>query len=140
MISIAYVAGFLDGDGCITFANTRNRGGAVRPITPVLSFANTNLGVLEDIRDFIGPYGSWLHAHIMHNDKHKQQYQLTWASRSALDIVKYLEPHLIIKKAQANLLLEFAEEPKHCYRRPWTQEDRDKYYLKMKELNQKGRQ
>ena len=95
---IAYVAAFLDGEGCLSFSKTRK-------IYPEVFFCNTDKEVLAYIKGVIG-CGS-LYTQSRQASSKKERYVLT--IRRKADIQKTLGmilPYLRIKKQKAIELLE----------------------------------
>lgn len=97
----AWLAGLIDGDGCLTYSNDK-RNGAIRPI---LSIANTHENTMK-----------WIHKRLELSKLIKSKDN--WRPRfsigiSAFRTLKYLllqiAPYLRIKKKQAKLMLEFIE-------------------------------
>lgn len=102
-LSIGYIAGFFDGEGCIGIYSYRH--GKYRSTGMQVKIANTNPVVLLAIQERFGgkiktrtPKGGNLPLYI-----------LSWDSAKALAVLKMLEPHLLVKKDQATLAIEFWE-------------------------------
>jgi len=106
-VTLAYAAGFLDGEGTIT-ANYRV---SPKTATPALHYRvmvfNTNREILEWFRDTFGGrtslYGSPRHEH------HKQVYSWWVSSQEAASVLRLLLPYLRIKRRQAELVLQMAD-------------------------------
>lgn len=143
MMTDEYIAGFLDGDGFITFHNGKlRRRGGVRALEVRVGFTNTNQNVLLAIRNFLKVKG-FLEIHKVYNVTHKPQYTLNYYSRQAIEIIKRVEQHLIIKRPQATLALHLADFKARTHKgkgrgNGWTQQDRNKFFPAMQELNRKG--
>jgi len=84
-----YIAGFFDGDGCITFSGNRW----------IVSLRNINRDVLEKIRDFMG-FGNLYFSNIS---------SLTVSMRDVPKFIENVLPFSIVKK---DLLLKVKEELK----------------------------
>ena len=99
MISTEYVAGFFDGEGCVNIS-TDTYG---KPFIRIL-IVNTDVLVLEKFKERWG-------GNITHNKRHKENWKrsYTWrlSHNKAINFLKELEPHLIVKKKQTNLAISF---------------------------------
>jgi len=101
MITPQYLAGFLDGEGCITvYAGTkRDR----THHTPAVRLSNTFLPVLLAIRQ---QYGGSLYVASKKTENRIQAYGLTWSGvnkvRGILEVVK---DFCIVKKAEIDFML-----------------------------------
>jgi hypothetical protein len=99
---LAYLAGIIDGEGCISF--TLAKGGRV--IRPFIGIANTKRKLIETIR-------SWLKLRNVarksrRSAKHKNVWQIhitRYADVKAL--LEKVKPYLIIKKKQCNLTIKY---------------------------------
>lgn len=107
-LDIRYVAGLVDGEGCISIhinkaalqANKKAR------IVFQLSISNTNLPILQAIKR---QFGGAIHAHKSIKrlrPEHKLGYNWTISERAACGFVSRILPHLHIKKRQALLALK----------------------------------
>lgn len=115
----AYLAGFIDGEGCITFSiGKRNKacyanGGRLKCpkdmfyLLPSVQIVNTSLGVLEYIRSQLG-YGTIFEGIKKKKKNHKIQYGLYFnQQRLILRLLKNIMPYLQIKGEQAKLMVEY---------------------------------
>jgi len=131
---IGYVSGLIDGEGTIAIQKLcDNRNNRIF-FVPCISVSNTNLAVLEYLKQKIGA------GHIYPHVK-KKNYKICYAYelRRTLDIKTLLEQilqSLIIKKRQAETLIKFitdyAESPFN------NRNVRTDLYEKIKEVNRKG--
>jgi len=98
-----YLAGFFDGDGCISVKRSRFR----------CQLSNINLRVLEEIRNFLEEHG--IKVYIS-----KDRIYHTLEIHKMEDVVKFLSallPFLIVKKDYANLVIAYlAHRMAHCPR------------------------
>jgi len=146
-ISPEWLAGFFDGEGCVNFTRVgRNRNFVCR-----VTIVNTNGAILKEIQNL---YGGLLvvREHKKH-PKWKPFRALVWTSRQARQLLGAIEPYVIVKKPQIELLREWEHWKKTVSRfqyRPKqigaykerTQEAREKeieFVERMHELNRKGR-
>jgi hypothetical protein len=104
-VSDAYLAGFIDGEGCLALERKIDRRG--RWFRPRLTIGNTSLVVLECIQASIG--AGFIQAHGRRlKPSHKPTWQYHLYGRKNLEpLVTRLEPLLIIKQEQARELIAF---------------------------------
>ena len=96
-VELAYLAGIIDGEGCISFARRLKK-----YITPTLQVTNTN-------RDLI----DWLHVCLGGNvyrrkdDRPTRKESWLWsvAGQKALLIIRDIRPYLLVKRKQADIVL-----------------------------------
>lgn len=103
--SLAYLAGFFDGEGCISIIKGKNRLGNTQYGLRVI-VSNTNNYVLQLYKfSFSGRIQKRKH------DKPKWRDCYAWglSSTQAYDFLKCLYTYLVIKKAEADLAFEFQE-------------------------------
>lgn len=94
---LAYIAGFIDGEGCISLAK---RG---KYITPSLQISNTDYDILEWIGGF---YGLKVYDKIAdRRPTRKPSYRLAVFGDKAIQILKDILPYLRVKKEQAEVVL-----------------------------------
>lgn len=96
-ISAQYLAGFIDGEGCIGIHKT----GASR-YTVRIFISNTNLDVLRKIQS---SWGGGLYINSRKKENWKIGYKLVWNSFNCKPILKSVYRHLIIKKRHAEIAL-----------------------------------
>jgi hypothetical protein len=102
---VAYTAGFFDGEGCVSIARYLQRG---RPYhTLAIIFTNTDLQVLEWLRQRWGGYISKPTEPA--NPRHRPARHLRFSAGPARPLLLAMLPHLIIKKSQVEIALEFIE-------------------------------
>lgn len=142
---LAYIAGIVDGEGSIIITKAQrkeNRAGC--RFIPMLVITNTHKGVLDFIVEKTG-YGKVQ----PRNEKTMERFgwksnKLAWRwdvkHQQVGEVVKKLLPYLIIKKHQAENLLEFLNLFEEIPSNYFEQEDLDlqfKYFIRSKELNGK---
>lgn len=100
-MNLSYAAGFVDGEGCISF--TKCRGNFV----PRILVTNTNLEILEEFKESFGgriqanSRGSSIKEHW------KQSYNWVITHSKAVEFASKIEKHLRIKNRQAHCLFAF---------------------------------
>jgi len=117
----AYIAGFLDGEGCITFSiGKRNKscyadnGRLKCPkdmfyLLPSIQITNTSLRTLQFMKNEIG-FGKVFMRLKKKKLSDRKIYKLTFFKQK--DILKILEsllPYLILKRKQAILMIEYCK-------------------------------
>ena len=103
-----YLAAFLDGEGGIQITKSLRKNRRRRlSLHPVVYFTNTNYEAIRSIRD-------WLRAGVVIVQRDKRGYRPTYALhitgiRNITQLLVALQPLLIIKRRQAELMLEFCK-------------------------------
>lgn len=103
---IGYIAGMLDGEGTISISWTREN----KTMAVAVSIANTYKKALKEIRNWLGTGSITKQQGIQAK---LANHKLCWVWRvggtTCIEILKRLEPHLIIKKSRARVAIEFFE-------------------------------
>lgn len=102
-IKLAYLAGFFDGEGCISVArcSPRNR-------TNVKTYHYLRIKVSNKDRRVIDLFADTFKCGSIYKDKRNDVWD--WATANKLNVRQVLNallPHLIIKKTRATLALKF---------------------------------
>jgi len=95
---LAYLAGFFDGEGCITISRIRDKSGSL-----ILMISNTNETIIKLI-------AKWFKGDIMYikqKDNRKEAWTFKAYSQDAEIFLKAIYPYLLIKKEQAHIGLEY---------------------------------
>lgn len=97
----AYLAGIVDGEGCFCIGKTNSH----KNHTLAITVTNTNIQLIIWLKD---NFGGHITVYKTKNEKYKTSYkwQFTKASKVKCILEKIL-PHLIVKKEQAMIALEF---------------------------------
>lgn len=104
----AYIAGFVDGEGTITFSVSSSKR-CKRSLTPVFQISNTNKEALLWTQNRIG--GNIVTVKSKRPSDWKVKYILrTNATLHVRQILSMLLPYLIIKRKAAELLLEYCNQ------------------------------
>lgn len=137
-LDIRYIAGFIDGEGCISITKTKKRmaGGADRYF-PYLAISNTNLSILQELQALY-PVGRKISVRPKISNR-RQCYGIRWDGNELRRFLQDLIPHLREKKLQAILVLEFMEtlRCKHEHRKKIPEEIiqiREGFYQRLKRL------
>ena len=138
---IIWAAGFVDGEGCITINRSKYyRDKAKWYYQPAIQVAQTIKGevAILKLQKIFGGY-------VYHyKEKRNRLDTVSWGTRSrdSQKVALALLPYLILKRPQAELLLDFykcMEMKEKAYRlRDKDYDDRAKLWEKMKNLNARG--
>jgi intein/homing endonuclease len=110
---LAYLAGILDGEGCISISKSTWRG-SHHSFAPRVRVANSNLNIINHIADTmrklgIEPYLSFC-KRCEDNPKWKRVYELGLQNQTKCQkLLSVIKDYLVGKREQAYLVLEFAE-------------------------------
>ena len=103
----SYFAGIIDGEGSILFNKDKPK------TNPAILVANTDFRVIEWIRKVFAPKGLKITYRVRKKDnpKWKDVYQLhIHGIKNVYDILRAIEPYLVIKKEKAQQAIEFLKE------------------------------
>ena len=107
----AYFAGFVDGEGTISLARAKRRGGRIGVrYRPYLSVANTNLDVLVGLQNQCGNgrvINKFTTTRV--SPMRRDLFALDLGAEQMRRVLPVLLPHLRIKSRQAQLLCEFLD-------------------------------
>ena len=146
MVSIEYLAGFIDGEGYLALGRIPRRGSTEYPVRMVVY--NTNLEVIEAIRSV---WGGTVSCSKSRKPGWKDQYALIWTNAAAANLLEKVAPYLRIKAQQAATLLDFQSHIRAGRRSrdsrgrllPMSSEEqnsREAVYQYLKRLNARGPQ
>ena len=132
---LAYIAGIIDGEGCLRFSRHDHKINMTPSFLPRVDIANTAEIVCRFLQTAFG--GS------VYTEKKKVGQKLCWRwvaqGERAYDLLKLIKPYLMIKKPQANLLIESWEDhTKYHKRTPAQLASDDIRIAKIRELNCRG--
>lgn len=143
---LAYLAGIVDGEGHFNIHKTRagNQRCTNTRFQAEVIIVNSSYALMEWLIETFG-------SSICARKKDKAHYKQTWRWRiganNAAELCRWLLPYLIIKKQQAELLIEFIddrpEKPCRISGRgsktpPEEQRRRERLWVRMSELNDRG--
>ncbi len=95
-MNLAYVAGLLDGEGCINFTKCRD----IK--IPRVSITNTNLEVLEDLK---ATFGGHIQKSVRTKEQWKPAHHWIISNSASANFLEKLEKWVRIKKEQVWLVL-----------------------------------
>ena len=107
-LSFPYLAGLLDGEGCIMLYKAKNKHLACGWAWQVrVQISQSNPAFIDSLKSFLG-YGSVLHNVAVNKQTKKlsSRSAIIFASRKARRFLKAVFPHLILKREEAKLCLE----------------------------------
>lgn len=114
----AYIAGFIDGEGCImAFTHPQSR-----TIYPRITASQVRPEPLQWIHDRLGGY---LHFQSYEHRGYRGIWRIRWDARKAERVLRGIEPYLILKQDQAQLALTLFE---------LEHDEREEVKLKLQEL------
>lgn len=138
---IIYTAGLFDGEGCVhirvpTISNGRR---SLNQLNCILSSTNKEIAFWLKER-----YQGTVRCRPTPTSQPNRKVQWEWTvvSQQALEFLTLIVPYLRIKKAQAELAIEFQQAKKHTYRsHPYTGDEKalqESQRLLMRKLNHRG--
>jgi len=99
--NLIYLAGIVDGEGCLyTFSKLNGRG--VRYKNYRIIIANNNYKLIEWVAE---NFGGYIYKMKVRSNKHKQSYQWLLDGPRALLLISELLPYLIVKRDKAIKIL-----------------------------------
>lgn len=143
----SYLAGFIDADGCIgLYKKSPDKENWSTGYQAYLGLTNRDQKVLKWAQERIGGAINEKKRYQVH---HSPAYSLQLRGLvSVLEALKQIEPYLITKREQANLVISFSKkvdkltgEKKEKPKSKLSIEEiekREKFFLRMKELNKRG--
>ena len=147
---IAWLAGFIDGEGYIgiTFQRKKEnrRQSASARYHPYLVISNNNYRVLKGIKEFIGSgYIYQLSRNSELRNKQKQSFQYKLTEMNGLkNLLSSVQPYLRLKQKQCALLISFINIRKNAkriygpYRGATSYTTEEEIYQKLLNLNKRG--
>lgn len=130
----AYIAGILDGEGCITLSRSG------KYLRPLVSVVNTKKELLEYLVTSTGLGKVLVSKRPSKTSNIPYRWQI-WSKQSSLFLIQVL-PFLVIKKQQAILLLNFANRSNTKHGRNGLSKDdvnhQTSIYNQLKKLNKRG--
>lgn len=134
----AYLAGFIDADGCFSIARV-NLADQRRPqFRAVLSISNTNFAALREMQQIMGLGSLNCGYRSEANAKWKNKGQLNVRGPQLESLIPQLAPFLVIKGEQARLIARLID-----IKRRWSKDndnwnEQEALYLKCRALNATG--
>jgi hypothetical protein len=140
-IQKAYLAGIIDGEGCIGINILPSHSGTVKRLQLRVLVANTNYQLISWLCETTG-IGYVFKKIRKNNPKAKDGYEWIVNSLKALWLLHQVKDYLVIKKEQASVAIEFQNTIDPCRHGIFVPQEivERRYELKklMNELNKKG--
>lgn len=105
-IDLAYVAGFFDGEGCITTSIVKKKARKTHHIYSIIVITNTNLAVLEYIQSIFS-FGRITEKKYDPGRKTRCWAYIIDASSLVLEFLEAIRPYLLVKVEQADLAISY---------------------------------
>lgn len=108
MLSVEYIAGFIDGEGSFMLLRDKNN----RTYRPRCIISNTDIDVLRAIKYTFRLWDIKCNIHIQYSAsvRYKQCYVLQVVERTSLyNLCLILQPHLTIKQRRAEIIMRYIE-------------------------------
>lgn len=149
-LSLQYIAGYIDADGCIAIAKVKNRYNKGFPSYYLrLTVMGIDKNITEDLKDFFG--GSIhckmsKHGSSCYKPHHRIQWRWEASGNIAMQALKKLTPYLRAKKKQAEIGIKFQTEKDFSWRKRYRGKSvpieevnkRELLYKKMRQLKLAG--
>jgi len=131
----AYLAGILDGEGCISFGSR-----AGKYLTVTLQVTNTNFELIKWLIGHLGA-GNW-YGYAPRVGNRRPCYLWSVAGKRATDIIRQVLPYLVLKRPQAELTIALPRFKNASPGKP-TMTEKDYAFnglllRQMRELNRRG--
>lgn len=145
MISVEYLAGFIDGEGSLSLSRIP-RDQSYHEYCVRVTISNTNRAILEGIQT---DWGGTIHSMGPRRPRWKPGFVLVWTNAAAARLLRRARCHLRVKSQHADALLEFTEHLQKCERRrdelgrllPLSEGEtqvREAFFKRLRRLNRKG--
>lgn len=132
-ITMAYLAGALDGDGSFSFIKKRDKRKFSPNFYPLIQLMNRHPNIPTILKEYLGGSCNWT------NSKESFQWKVEKRDK-CINALEKICPYLVIKKRRAFLLLEFLKQNPRLFLggKKISKEILDKredFYLEMKKMN-----
>ncbi len=120
-IMLGWLSGIIDGEGCVGLYNIkRNIKGKrnVPMIIPVIAIVNTNIKLINEIESILDMFNIVYYTckRKSKNKNWKPSYNIDIRSKvNCKKLLNLITDHLVIKKNQAEIVLEFCNKKEHVY-------------------------
>jgi hypothetical protein len=104
---LAYVAGFLDGEGTISILRVKKNDRTNIHYRPIVCINNTDREILEWIRSLFQEGKVW--KSTLRANGRKQVYRWTVGNTVAYNVVCALFPYIRVKRIQAEILIKYQD-------------------------------
>jgi hypothetical protein len=106
--TLAYLAGVIDGEGCIAIRRTKKTG-SMRSTryAAVITVGNTSRGLIQMLRT---AFSAGCVTYRYPTKTKRGAYLWNVQSQTARDVLRAVYPYLVVKREQATVLMEFVDE------------------------------
>ena len=110
-LDAAYMAGFFDGEGCVSIVKHTNRKRRSNPVYVLrVDIDNTDPGVIEFVKAFAGDFGSaFLKRKATVFPAHMAVYSFRCHSYEAYHFLRLIYPYVRVKRKQVELAFRFQQ-------------------------------
>lgn len=134
---LAYTAGIIDGEGCISIHKSMNRNSYRRAIH--ISVGNTNPWLINWLEFNFGGSSRIYHPK---NSKWKDSWQWELSAKQAGEFLEMILPYLKLKRAQAELAIQFQKAKHHPRGKPQDKKEialEEAQKILMGKMNKRGK-
>jgi hypothetical protein len=104
---LAYLAGIIDGEGCIAIRKSKRTGTCKSTrYAAAVTVGNTSCHLIEQL---VGTFGVGCVTYRYPTKTKRACYLWSLPSRGAREVLRAVQPYLIVKREQAAVLLEFID-------------------------------
>lgn len=137
---IGWTAGMIDGEGSICIARRKRKTGRIHHDLQI-QICMTDEPTVDHLQELWGGSICFIDTSHYGNGTWKDQFKWIIASSTAEEVLRVVLPHLVTKKPQAELALEFRQTIGVKGKRvtPETFAIREEYHHRLRKLNRKGR-
>lgn len=107
---LAYLAGIMDSDGCISISKWPGNGNRSDRYVLELTVVNTSLRLMEWL---VEKFGSRYKSRRKVSEKHKETYDWKYTNNNAAELLEQILPYLVAKERQARIGIEFVKGNTH---------------------------
>lgn len=125
---IIYLAGFIDGEGCIGIRKYKRKGKQNYYYSMQVDVCNTNYEIIDWI---VKTFGGWMCTERHPKGNRAVQFKVQFGNNRAKLLLEKVSPYLKIKHSEALLAIEFQTNLKQL-----SFEDRDRLYKQIAALKQ----
>lgn len=112
-LSLEWIAGFFDGEGCFHLGKQTKNGKEHPKFTVIIGQSGDNgKRVLEQIQKQLGG-NLYLHLSPGQHKAKKEAYKLYWNAKEALVLIDAILPYLVLKKEEAQKVKQYIERKKN---------------------------
>jgi hypothetical protein len=144
----AYLAGLIDGEGCLTILKNKSQQNEnVSPVyTACLIIVMTDSEVIQYIKDLLGVGSIFIQHRENQGLKHSDTYRYTLNTHGKLyELLSSISPYMIVKRDEAAILLEYLALPKakqagrNHSTSPYYVMQRETYYQRLRDIKTRGK-